>query len=75
MRVARRKVALTKFVNVWMVDPRAEQHFGWDHGVLVRQKKLAIEHAPLVWSIWWARYLHIEVAIVVLRRLHIDSHN
>ena len=65
----------TQLVDIWVIDLGSEQNLWWHHWVLIRQEKLAIEETSLVRSFGWAGNLDIEMSVVLLIWLSIDSNN
>ena len=65
----------TQLVDIWVVDLGSEQNLWWHHWVLIRQEKLAIEESSLVWSFSWTSNLDVEMSVVLLIWLSIDSNN
>ena len=49
-----------------MVNLGAEEAFGGDHGVVVREEKLKVEHATFIWGVGGAGDFDEEVAAVGL---------
>ena len=64
---------LTKSVDVGVVDLGAEEAFGGNHGVVIRQEELEVEHATFVGRVGGAGNLHEEVTAVGLGRLCVDA--
>ena len=66
---------LTELVDIGMVDLSAEEHLGWDHGVVLGQEELCLKHASLVDGVCRSSNLDEEMSAVVLRWLSVNSHN
>ena len=62
-----------KLVDVWVVDLGSEEHFWWDHGILIGQEELAVEDAALIGSLTWSGDLDEEVSWVLLVGLSINA--
>jgi len=63
----------TKLVDVGVVDLGSEKHLWWHHWILVRQEKFAVEKTSLVWSLGWTGNLDVEVSVVLLVWLSINT--
>ena len=67
------KTDSTQLVDVGMVDLGSEKHLWWHHWILVRQEKFAVEKTSLVWSLGWTGNLDVEVSVVLLVWLSINT--
>lgn len=67
--------ALTESVDVGVVDLGAEEDLGGDHGVIVGEEQLQVEHSAFVGRVSWTSNLDEEVSAVGLRWLSVDAHN
>ena len=64
-----------KLVDVWVVDLGSEEDLWWNHWVLIWQEELAIKETSLIWSLGWASDLDVEMSIIFLIWLSVDSNN
>ena len=48
------KTDTSELVNVWMVDFGSEKDFWSDHGILIWQIELELEHSTFIWTVLWA---------------------
>ena len=60
------RLKLTESVNVGVVNLGAEEAFGGDHWIVVREEQLKVEHATFIWGVSGAGNLDEEVAAVGL---------
>ena len=65
----------SELVDVWVVDLGSEEDLWWNHWVLIWQEELAIKETSLIWSLGWASDLDVEMSIVFLIWLSVDSNN
>ena len=60
------RLKLTESVNVGVINLGAEEAFGGDHRIVVREEQLKVEHATFIWGVSGAGNLDEEVTAVVL---------
>lgn len=65
----------SQLVDIWVVNLGSEQNLWWHHRVFIRQEKLAIEETSLVRSLCWAGDFDVEMSVILLIWLRIDSNN
>lgn len=69
------KANSTQLIDIWVIDLGSEEDLWWNHWVLIWQEELAIKETSLIWSLGWASDLDVEMSIIFLIWLSVDSNN